>query len=484
MNDPGFHFDNSYARLPGLLFTKTTPVPVRAPEVTLLNHALAGHMGLDFSSLDTPDQAALLSGNVLPKGAEPLAQAYAGHQFGHFTQLGDGRAILCGEHRTPEGMRVDIQFKGSGHTPYSRRGDGRATLGPMLREYLVSEAMHALKIPTTRSLAVVSTGETVYRETPQEGAILTRVAASHIRVGTFEYAAMQQDSALVHSLVAYTLQRHYPGVDPGNNLALALLKAVQETQADLITGWMRVGFVHGVMNTDNMALSGETIDYGPCAFMDAYNPATVFSSIDHQGRYAFGNQAMIAQWNLARFAETLLPLLDEDIEKALKMAEESLVTFNAVYREKWLTMMRAKLGLQDAHEGDVTLVNRLLTWMHEAQADYTNTFRDLGRKGTPAGPVYANSVFETWYRDWQARRSKDTGDPTSSRHLMQASNPVLIPRNHVVESALNAAVEGTLTPLEALLKALEKPYEDHPDLAAFQAPPDPGQPLCRTFCGT
>jgi len=484
MDDSGFNFNNTYIHLPKAFYTELSPVPVRKPEMVTFNAPLASDMGLDFSGISTDAKAALFGGNIMPEGAEPLAQAYAGHQFGHFTMLGDGRAILWGEHITPSGQRLDIQFKGSGPTPYSRGADGRAVLGPMLREYITSEAMHALNIPTTRSLAVVTNGEKVYRETGLPGAILTRIASSHIRVGTFEYAALQQDKGITQKLVNYTIDRHYPWIKEEHNKTLSLLKAVIEKQADLIIHWMRVGFIHGVMNTDNMTLSGETIDYGPCAFMDAYNPKTVFSSIDHMGRYAYANQPNIAQWNLARLAETMLPLLDDEIEKAADTIEEVINGFGALYKDKWLSMMRAKLGLFGARAEDESLITDLLGWMQRVGADYTNTFQHLTEDKPPQGEPYNDRAFKEWYTHWQAQLAKNTKPLKSSLSLMRANNPAVIPRNHKVEQVLDAATNGNLKPLKNLLAALQEPYKNRSDLKPYQSPPEPEDRVYQTFCGT
>ena len=484
MAGSGFNFDNTYIHLPKAFYTELSPVPVRKPEMVIFNAPLSTDMGLDFSGISTDVKAALFSGNIMPEGSEPLAQAYAGHQFGHFTMLGDGRAIVWGEHITPSGQRLDIQFKGSGPTPYSRGADGRAVLGPMLREYIISEAMHALNIPTTRSLAVVTNGEKVYRETGLPGAILTRIASSHIRVGTFEYAALQQDKGIIQTLVDYTIDRHYPWIKEEQNKTLSLLKAIIEKQADLITHWMRVGFIHGVMNTDNMTLSGETIDYGPCAFMDAYNPRTVFSSIDHMGRYAYANQPDIAQWNLARLAETMLPLLDDEIEKAADTTEEAVNGFGALYKDKWLSMMRAKLGLFGARAEDESLITDLLDWMQRAGADYTNTFRHLTEEKPPQGKPYNDKTFKEWYTRWQAQLAKNTKPLKSSLSLMRANNPAVIPRNHKVEQVLDAATNGDLKPLKDLLTALQEPYKNRSDLKPYQSPPKQDERVYQTFCGT
>lgn len=484
MTSSGFKFDNTYLHLPEIFYTNLVPAPVPEPEMVILNTPLAIELGLDFSEISLDKQAVLFAGNQMPESAEPFAQAYAGHQFGHFSMLGDGRAIVWGEHITPTGQRFDLQFKGSGPTPYSRGGDGRAPLGPMLREYIISEAMQALNIPTTRSLAVVTHGEQVYRETTLPGAILTRVASSHIRVGTFQFAALKEDEETIQALLDYTIKRHYPEIKEKQNKALFLLKAVIEKQAELITHWMRVGFIHGVMNTDNMALSGETIDYGPCAFMDTYDPGTVFSSIDHTGRYAYANQPAITQWNLARLAETLLPLINENAEKARDLAEEAINGFGVVYKEKSLSMLRAKVGLFGEQPEDEKLITDLLDWMHQKGADYTNTFLDLTNEAPPKGESYNSDTFKEWHTRWQARVVKNTQPLESSLALMRANNPVVIPRNHIVEQALDAATNGDLHPLKNLLAALQEPYKNSSDLKPYQCPPKPEEKVCHTFCGT
>lgn len=484
MTSSGFKFDNTYLHLPEIFYTNLVPAPVPEPEMIILNTPLAIELGLDFSEISLDKQAVLFGGNQMPESAEPFAQAYAGHQFGHFSMLGDGRAIVWGEHITPTGQRFDLQFKGSGPTPYSRGGDGRAPLGPMLREYIISEAMQALNIPTTRSLAVVTHGEQVYRETTLPGAILTRVASSHIRVGTFQFAALKEGEETIQALLDYTIKRHYPEIKEKQNKALFLLKAVIEKQAELITHWMRVGFIHGVMNTDNMALSGETIDYGPCAFMDTYDPGTVFSSIDHAGRYAYANQPAITQWNLARLAETLLPLINENAEKARDLAEEAINGFGVVYKEKSLSMLRAKVGLFGEQPEDEKLITDLLDWMHQKGADYTNTFLDLTNEAPPKGESYNSDTFKEWHTRWQARVVKNTQPLESSLALMRANNPVVIPRNHIVEQALDAATNGDLHPLKNLLAALQEPYKNNSDLKPYQCPPKPEEKVCHTFCGT
>jgi uncharacterized protein YdiU (UPF0061 family) len=480
----GWRFDNTYARLPEVLFAPAKPATVRAPRVSILNHRLADELGLNLGAMSPEAAAALFAGQDMPDGSRPIAQAYAGHQFGAFTQLGDGRAILLGEHRMPAGRLVDIQWKGAGQTRFSRRGDGRAALGPMLREYIISEAMCALGIPTTRSLAVVTTGEPVYRSSALKGAILTRVAASHIRVGTFEYVAARQDESTLRVLADYTIDRHYPELIDIPRKYLEFFRAVTDRQASLIARWQHVGFIHGVMNTDNMAISGETIDYGPCAFMNAYRPDTVFSSIDHAGRYAYGNQPAIAQWNLTRFAETLLPLLDSDQEKAIAIALEVLGEYPALFEQYWLAGMRKKLGLQTGEAGDVELIRSLLDWMQQSRADFTNTFRDLSSSEAPAGDRYRDSDFRAWYSQWLLRLGRDGRPNTSAYAVMRASNPAVIPRNHRVEEALSAAEDhDDLSVLHRLLAALASPYEPGADLAQYQEPPSDDSSY-RTFCGT
>lgn len=479
-----FNFDTSYTALPELLFTKGSPERVANPRMVLLNESLAALLGLDLSKLTAREQAELFSGNRMPEGSTPYSQAYAGHQFGHFTMLGDGRAHVWGEHLTPANERFDLQFKGSGRTPYSRRGDGKAVLGPMLREYIISEAMYQLGIPTTRSLAVVTTGETIMRETALPGAILTRVASSHIRVGTFEFAAEQDNLKTLDALLDYTIQRHYPELNNSEQKALDLIRSAMEKQIDLIVHWMRVGFIHGVMNTDNMALSGETIDYGPCAFMDAYDPGTVFSSIDSRGRYAYANQPVIAQWNLARLAEALLPLIDDDPKQAVEKAEQLIAAFPEMYQQKWLSMMGSKLGLFDLQEGDPQLISDLLECMQHNRADYTNTFRDLTGSEQPDNAVYQNRPFREWYQRWQSRLEKNAKPLELSRDLMRNNNPAVIPRNHLVEQALDAAHEGDFQPTRDLLAVLEDPYSDKGIHPSYIAMPEPGERVYQTFCGT
>lgn len=476
----GWRLDNSYARLPDVFHARVNPTPVARPHLVVFNRALATSLGLDPDAVGTPAAGPLWTGNERPEGAEPIAQAYAGHQFGHFTRLGDGRAILLGEQQTPDGRRCDIQWKGAGPTPWSRRGDGRAALGPMLREYLISEAMAALGIPTTRSLAVAATGEPVFREEPLPGAVLTRVAASHIRVGTFEYLAARGDPDALRLLADHALRRHYPGPAETANPALALLEQGVERQAWLLAQWMRVGFVHGVMNTDNMAISGETIDYGPCAFLDAYDPGAVFSSIDHQGRYAFGNQPSIAAWNLARWAETLLPLLHPDPESALELARPVAESFATRFQRHWLDAGCAKLGLFDAQEEDGSLLDELLDWMQANRADYTRTFRSLDPAGEPLAPDLAG-----WQRRWVGRLARQPQSAAAVAARRRSHNPAVIPRNHEVEAALaEATTRGDLARFHRLLAAVSRPYEDAGQPESLLHPPPPGTPPCRTFCGT
>ena len=483
--ETGWNLDNSYARLPKSFFTSLKPTPVRSPKLIILNDLLATSLGLNVQALQSNDGVAVLAGNRIPEGALPLAQAYAGHQFGHFALLGDGRAVLLGEQITPLGERVDIQLKGSGRTPYSRGGDGRAALGPMLREYIISEAMYSLGIPTTRSLAVVTTGESVIRETEQVGAILTRVAASHLRVGTFQYVSNWGTAPDLQVLADYTLQRHFPDVEATENRYLFLLQEVIKRQAGLIAKWQLVGFIHGVMNTDNMALGGETIDYGPCAFMDTYDPATVFSSIDVQGRYAYGNQPNIAGWNLARFAETLLPLLHANQAQAVELAQEAISDFTQLYHGNWLAGMRAKLGIFNKEIQDESLIEGLLSMLQKYRADYTNTFRALTFDTPEDTVLFGTTEFAQWHEQWQARLGRQQEPKASSHQLMRNSNPALIPRNHRVEAALEAAVKhGDYSVMERLLDVLSSPYAHSPEQADYSTLPALLTHPYRTFCGT
>lgn len=484
--ETGWNLDNSYVNnLLELFFTKVNPTPVSSPKMIILNYPLIRYLGLNVQTLQGNDGVAILAGNKIPEGAMPLAQAYAGHQFGHFTMLGDGRAILIGEQITPLGERYDIQLKGSGRTPYSRGGDGRAALGPMLREYIISEAMHNLGIPTTRSLAVVTTGESIARETRLPGAILARVAASHLRVGTFQYAAKWGTVEDIRILSDYTIKRHFSYIEDDENLYLSLLKEVIKRQAALIAKWQLVGFIHGVMNTDNMTISGETIDYGPCAFMDTYDPATVFSSIDIHGRYAYGNQPNISAWNLARFAETLLPLLDENQERAVKLAQDAISDFGKLYHRNWLTGMSAKLGIFNEESEDESLVEDILNIMQKYRADYTNTFVALTFEKLEDSSLFSTDEFLKWHRRWKDRLSRQQESNDSSQQLMKNSNPSIIPRNHRVEEALEAAVQqGDYSVLERLLDALSNPYDHSPKQADYSTPPEPSNRPYRTFCGT
>jgi uncharacterized protein YdiU (UPF0061 family) len=503
--DPGFgwRWDNSYARLPEGFHSRVDPTAVSTPGWGLFNRPLAESLGIQAESLDRHDHAHYFTGNRLFEGSEPIAQAYAGHQFGNLARLGDGRAILLGEHLDPSGRRWDVQLKGPGLTPYSRGGDGRAALGPMLREYLISEAMHALRIPTTRSLAVALTGEPVFRETTLPGAVLTRIAASHIRVGTFELFSALGDVQALKTLAAYTLLRHFPERSNHPKPGKALLEAVIERQSALVAQWMRVGFVHGVLNTDNVAVSGETIDYGPCAFMDAYDPATVFSSIDRQGRYAFGNQPKITSWNLARFAEALLPILDDHEATAIALAQECLESFPAQFQRNWLAAYRGKLGLVTEEDGDATLIEELLAWMHSTQADFTQTFRGLrpsapGPSGSTASDLNADQQnvahsestpsdpkYLDWHQRWTERLARQGLPLARVLECMHQHNPVIIPRNHAVQAALDAASQSNdWSGFHALLAALQSPYQKAGAPDSLRNPPPLGTPRCRTFCGT
>ena len=484
-NHFGFNLDNSYSRLPASFFSYLDPTPVPAPEAVCINDKLATSLGLDGQALRQDDGVAILAGNQNPPGGVPLAQAYAGHQFGHFTMLGDGRAILIGEQVTPSGQRYDLQLKGSGRTPYSRGGDGKSTLGPMLREYIISEAMYALKIPTTRSLAVVTTGEKIQRETLLPGAVLTRVAASHLRVGTFQYVAGRGSEKELRLLADYAIERHFPGAKAETNWYIRFLKEVIDAQASLVAQWMLVGFVHGVMNTDNMAISGETIDYGPCAFMDTFDPSTVFSSIDHHGRYAYANQPTIAAWNLARLAESLLPLLDPDPETAREIGQHEVERFVSSYDRYYLDGMRRKLGLKKSEQADKDLVRDLLQLMYEHKADYTNTFLDLTFEGSSQGVLGQSPDFIQWKKRWKERCGQNEGGWEEAQELMKTGNPAVIPRNHRVEEALRGAVQSSdYAPLRKLLRILEHPFAHTPEQREFAKPPDPSALPYRTFCGT
>jgi serine/tyrosine/threonine adenylyltransferase len=486
-----FPFQNSYAALPDNFFARVAPTPVAAPRLVKLNRPLAVELGLDPVQLETPEGAEILAGKTVPVGADPIAMAYAGHQFGNFVpQLGDGRAILLGEVIDRNGVRRDIQLKGSGPTPFSRRGDGRAALGPVLREYIVSEAMHALGIPTTRSLAAVITGEQVYRETAVPGAVLTRVATSHIRVGTFQYFAARRDTEAVRRLADHVIARHYPELVGVERPYHALLAAVIGRQAALVARWLDIGFIHGVMNTDNTSVSGETIDYGPCAFMDAYDPATVFSSIDEMGRYAFANQPRIALWNLTRLAECLLPLFSDDQPQAIKDAEAALDGFAEAFTTAYQTGLRRKLGLFTAHDGDPALAQALLEAMASGPADFTLTFRRLGEAAADGNDAQVRALFQDptgldeWMPRWRQRLAQEPQTPAERRTAMHAVNPAFIPRNHRIEAVISAAINNDFGPFEELLTVLANPYQDQPAHAAYAEPPQPQERVLQTFCGT
>ncbi|MDC1132572.1 YdiU family protein [Candidatus Pelagibacter sp.] len=480
----GWSFDNTYAKLPDDLLVKQAPIPVKLPKLIILNKNLSKDLDLDFTNIKVENLSQLFSGNVLPTGSESIAQAYAGHQFGHFTMLGDGRAVLMGEHLSKNGDRYDIQFKGSGKTPFSRNGDGRAALGPMLREYIISEAMHRLGVATTRSLAVVKTGESVIRETLLPGAVLTRIAASHIRVGTFQYIAATQKEENLKILFDYVINRHYPNIKNSKNQALDLLKTIMNIQINLVIDWMRIGFIHGVMNTDNVSICGETIDYGPCAFMDTYNPETVFSSIDQQGRYSFSNQPKIIKWNLARFAECIITLIDDNKDTAIKVATEAINTFEKIYEEKWLNMMRDKLGLFGEDENDQILIMELLTWMNNNKTDYTNTFCFLMNEKLSNNKIYNDKNFLIWKEKWEKRLKLNNNSQEKYLKLMHSVNPLVIPRNHKVEEALAAANKGDFEIMNKLLTILKKPYDNQDNIIDFQSSAPSNNVKYQTFCGT
>ncbi len=482
-NQIGWKFDNTYSSLPNYMLSKINPVPVKNPEIAIFNHNLSKDIDLDFSKTKEEEIASIFSGNNLPEGVETISQAYAGHQFGYFTILGDGRAHMIGEHITKSKKRLDIQFKGSGQTPYSRNGDGRAALGPMLREYLISESMFNMGIPTTRSLAVIKTGEDVLRETNLKGAILTRVASSHIRVGTFQYALVSKDQKILKALFEYTINRHYPKLKDSLSPALDLLKVVLDKQVELICNWMRVGFIHGVMNTDNMTISGETIDYGPCAFMDTYDPDTVFSSIDKNGRYSYFNQPRIAKWNLERFAECLIPLIDSNSKKSIKIAMEVLEEFPKKYRNAWLKMMKKKLGLFGENNNDEELIMGLMTWMHKHKADYTNTFCHLMKKLKLKEDVYKDQELMNWKKKWIERSKLNNNSFEKSLDVMKKFNPIIIPRNNIVEEALKVATKNNnFSKLKELLDILRDPT-NKPSLIPLYQSPGKGEKYI-TYCGT
>ncbi|UJW74341.1 protein adenylyltransferase SelO [Rhizobium sp. SL42] len=483
-------FDNSYSRLPDHFFRPAKPAAAAQPQLIRYNQALADQLGIALDAGDTARLAQIFSGQILPVGAEPIAMAYSGHQFGHFNpQLGDGRALLLGEVIDGEGRRRDIQLKGAGPTAFSRNGDGLAALGPVLREYIVSEAMAALGIPTTRALAAVLTGEPVIREAVLPGAVFTRVAASHIRVGTFQYFAARGDTDGVKTLADHVIARHYPEVASAENSYAAMLSVISARQAELIARWLSVGFIHGVMNTDNVAVSGETIDFGPCAFLDEYDPKKVFSSIDQRGRYAYANQPGIGQWNIARLAECLLPLLDEDEEKAVELANGVLSRFGDIFQAAWLEAFRAKLGLAGESDQDRTLVSDLLELMQKGEADFTLTFRALGKVagGADHAGLQARFADPTGLSDWLVRwhsRIDDGRSRTEIQARMEAVNPALIPRNHRIEEAIQAAIYNDFSFFHRLTEALQAPFVDDPDVADLREPPKPEERVTRTFCGT
>ncbi|NLC04563.1 MAG: YdiU family protein [Tissierellia bacterium] len=490
LRDIGWNIDNSYITLPKVFYSKVKPNPVKDPKLVILNEELALKLGLDVERLKQEESLDIFAGNRGLVVEELIAQAYAGHQFGHFTMLGDGRAMLLGEHITPSGQKYDIQLKGAGKTPYSRGGDGRAALGPMLREYIISEGIYHLnnlKIPTSRSLAIVTTGEKVYREIPLEGAILTRVAKSHIRVGTFEYAARYGNIGELKALADYTIGRHFPSVADEENIYLGLLREVIQVQAALIASWQLIGFIHGVMNTDNMTISGETIDYGPCAFMNTYDPNTVFSSIDRRGRYAYGNQPNIGGWNLARFAETLVPLIGENEDEALRLAKIELDKYEEIFNREWLNGMRLKLGLSNEEPEDQVLVEELLFLMEKHKADFTNTFvalTDDRYESLDKSGLFQDPEFIDWKSKWNLRQRRQNRSEEASLDNMKKYNPTLIPRNHQVEKALAAAVDNhDYTVLDNLVAAIKDPFNYEDIKEEYMTPPDSSVPY-KTYCGT
>ena len=491
VEDALFNFDNSYARLPERFYAEQAPTPMPAPRLIRVNEGLAAELGVDPARLTGAQGASVLAGTSLPPGAQPLAMAYAGHQFGGFSpSLGDGRAVLLGEVLDRQGIRRDIQLKGAGRTAFSRQGDGRAVLGPVLREYVVGEAMHALGVPTTRALACAYTGETVQREQPFPGAILARVASSHVRVGTFQYFAARGDIEALNALTDYVIARHYPELDGTPNRPLALLDTVLERQAALVAQWMLLGFIHGVMNTDNMQIAGETIDYGPCAFMDAYHPGTVYSFIDQGGRYAYANQPQAAHWNLAQLAQALVPIINADEDQAVEAAVEVIKTFPARYEHAWLSGMRAKLGLWGSEENDATLAQDLLEVMANAQADFTLTFRHLASAIDEEHPRVlferfdAPEALRAWLERWRTRGQREAASSEERRVRMLTTNPAFIPRNHLVERAIQHALEGDHSTFETLVETLSSPYTEQPDRSDLMQPPKPEEVVHTTFCGT
>ena len=480
LSDSGWNLQSSYTQISDKLFSELKPDAVTNPSTVIVNNELAEKLGLNLKGISEEDLSSLFSGNSLPHGSKPFAQAYAGHQFGQFTILGDGRAHIVGEQVTPDGEIFDIQYKGSGRTPYSRGGDGKAALGPMLREYLISEAMYYLGIPTTRSLAVVETGEKVYREVPLKGSVLTRVASSHIRIGTFQFLAAHKDYEGMKSLLDFSIKRHFSNLKFSENLAIEFIKAVMQKQINLIVEWMRVGFIHGVMNTDNSTISGETIDYGPCAFMDHYDANTVFSSIDTQGRYSFANQPSIIQWNLVRLAECLLPLIDKDEKRSIEIAQNLINTFSLLFKDKWLQMMKKKLGIKDQSEDDEELINNLIKWMQQKKPDFTNTFCNLMNYDHADDEEFEDDEFNNWKREWKKRvESKEYLD------VMMSCNPTLIPRNYLVEEALSEAeTDGKFDKFNELNEIISSPYQlKKVNIKYLETPSKTNIPY-KTFCGT
>ena len=480
----GFNFDNSYINLPKEFYSHVNLKPVKLPKLVILNNNLASSLGLSLEFLKSPKGISILSGNTKAEDGAYISQAYAGHQFGHFTMLGDGRALLIGEQVTPSNQRFDIQLKGSGRTPYSRGGDGRAVLGPMLREYIISEAMYGLKIPTTRSLSVISTGEDVYREEIKQGAILTRVASSHIRFGTFEFASYFLDKDKLKQLADYTIKRHFPFIFDEQNKYISLLEEVIKLQASLVAKWQCVGFIHGVLNTDNMSICGETIDYGPCAFMDTYDPKTVFSSIDTEGRYSYQNQIAMISWNLCRFAETLLPLISDDEDKAIDIAQNCLAKFTDLAISNLISGMCSKIGIFEPDSNDESLLNELLNMMKKYKEDYTNTFLALTFKDFPKSGMFVTDEFSVWYKKYQDRIKSQGKSKEEVFNLMKNSNPAVIPRNHRVEEALAAAENGDFSVMNNLLKALANPFEHSDFQKEYSKPAPKSQCDYKTYCGT
>ena len=480
----GFNFDDSYINLPKEFYSHVNLKPVKSPKLVILNNNLASSLGLSLEFLKSPKGISILSGNTKADDGAYISQAYAGHQFGHFTMLGDGRALLIGEQITPSNQRFDIQLKGSGRTPFSRGGDGRAVLGPMLREYIISEAMHGLKIPTTRSLSVISTGEDVYREEIKQGAILTRVASSHIRFGTFEFASYFLDKDKLKQLADYTIKRHFPFISDEQNKYVSLLEEVIKLQASLVAKWQCVGFIHGVLNTDNMSICGETIDYGPCAFMDTYDPKTVFSSIDTAGRYSYQNQVAMVSWNLCRFAETLLPLISDDEDKAIDIAQDCLAKFTDLAISNLTLGMCSKIGIFEPDSNDESLLNGLLDMMKKYKEDYTNTFLALTFKDFPKSRMFVTDEFSVWYKKYQDRIKSQGKSKAEVFNLMKNSNPAVIPRNHRVEEALSAAENGDFSVMNNLLKALANPFEHSDFQKEYSKPAPKSQCDYKTYCGT